>query len=427
LLLSERMNRILILEPDEVFRQQLSQWVQADGYAAAAAPSVSAAVASQGPLNEAAAVIVNESLAPNLLAAGISIPVLVLAECATVPAAVSAIKAGATNYLVRPQSAAELLQPLREAIAEQSADPVHAFSIGGNSPPMQALLEHVRKVAPTESTVLISGESGTGKELIARALHAASRRHKAALISVNCAAIPTHLIQTELFGHEGDTHRGLLEAAAGGTLFIDEIGELPLETQGQLLQVIAANSANIRLIAATQRDLEVLINNNQFRRDLYHRLNVVSLLIPPLRERGEDILLLADEILARTCRRLGKPAAHFNADARQALASYHWPGNVRELENAIERAVILGEGEITTSLLAIDASRAKAEPASATAPEQTMEDYFVSFVTAHQDQLTETELAERLGISRKSLWERRQRLNIPRKKTRKRGPRRDIR
>jgi DNA-binding NtrC family response regulator len=146
----------------------------------------------------------------------------------------------------------------------------------------------------------------------------------------------------------------------------------------------------------------------------------VSLLIPPLRERGEDILLLADEILARTCRRLGKPAAHFNADARQALASYHWPGNVRELENAIERAVILGEGEITTSLLAIDASRAKAEPASATAPEQTMED-------CPSGSADRTELAERLGISRKSLWERRQRLNIPRKKTRKRGPRRDIR
>jgi DNA-binding NtrC family response regulator len=275
--------------------------------------------------------------------------------------------------------------------------------------------------------VLISGESGTGKELVARALHAGSQRRLAAMISLNCAGIPSHLIEAELFGHgEDDNRRGLLEAAVGGTLFLDEIGDLPIEVQGRLLQVLASNNANVRLIAATQRDLAQLIKGEQFRQDLYYRLNVVSLDIPPLRDRGEDILELAEDILARTASRLGKPVPQFASEARQSLISYHWPGNVRELENAIERAVILGEEAITTSLLAIEPDAASDSSTSAQAPDQTMEDYFVSFVTAHQDQLTETELAERLGISRKSLWERRQRLNIPRKKTRKRGPRRDV-
>ena len=292
---------------------------------------------------------------------------------------------------------------------------------------MQALLKHISKVAPTESTVLISGESGTGKELVARALHARSQRRLAALISVNCAAIPTHLIEAELFGQDQqEGHRGLLEAADGGTLFLDEIGELPLEVQGRLLHVLAGSSANVRLIAATQRDLAGLIESQQFRQDLYYRLKVVSLDIPPLRERGEDILQLAEDILTRTSRRLGKPRPGFSSEAKDSLVSYHWPGNVRELENAIERAVILGEDAISTSLLAIETPAPAIDSLTAQAPDQTMEDYFVSFVTAHQDQLTETELAERLGISRKSLWERRQRLNIPRKKTRKRGPRRDI-
>jgi len=421
------MNRILILEPDESIRQQLAEWLEADGHSALSAPSVSAAMASFGTLNDAAAALVSESLASTVFASGVTIPVLLLADRPTVPAAVSAIKAGASNYLAMPKTAGELLGPLRDALAASAQDPVNDLSICGNSPPMQALLEHISKVAPTDSTVLISGESGTGKELLARVLHAGSQRRQAALISVNCAAIPADLIEAELFGQSGNNGRsGLLEAAAGGTLFLDEIGELPLASQGRLLQVLAAEHLNVRLIAATQRDLESLIAANEFRQDLYYRLNVVSLQVPPLRERGEDILMLAEEIADRTSKRLGRPAAGFSPEARACMVRYRWPGNVRELENAIERAIILGEGEITTALLAIDASQPKPAEAAPRAPDQTMEDYFVSFVTAHQDQLTETELAERLGISRKSLWERRQRLNIPRKKTRKRGPRRDI-
>jgi two-component system response regulator HydG len=421
------MSRIVILMPADDRRAQLAEWLEADGHVALGAESVAGAIEEFGSLGNADVIIGDESMGTRMLADAQGTPVFMLSTQATVTNAVKVIKAGASHYQAYPATADELLIPVREALAESGGVVGSDFSLGGNSPGMRALLEHISKVAPTESTVLISGESGTGKELVARALHASSQRRLAALISVNCAAIPTHLIEAELFGHDQqDSQRGLLEAAEGGTLFLDEIGELPLEVQGRLLQVLAGSTANVRLIAATQRDLAGLIESQQFRQDLYYRLKVVSLDIPPLRERGEDILQLAEDILTRTSRRLGKLRPGFCDEAKESLVSYHWPGNVRELENAIERAVILGEDAITTSLLAIEAAAPAIDNVTAQAPEQTMEDYFVSFVTAHQDQLTETELAERLGISRKSLWERRQRLNIPRKKTRKRGPRRDV-
>jgi len=211
-----------------------------------------------------------------------------------------------------------------------------------------------------------------------------------------------------------------------------------LPAQARLLKVLqqdenppsadsSGGQTDVRLITASYRDLEKMIANEQFREDLYYRLNVVSLVVPPLRERADDVHLLAEAILQKTCQRLAKPVRKFSPEALDAMRTYPWPGNVRELENAIERAVILSEvTELSSELLAIDTSTAPAVEPSAPQPDLTMEDYFVSFVTAHQEQLTETELAERLGISRKSLWERRQRLNIPRKKTRNRGPRRDV-
>ncbi len=417
----------MILIPADGSRAQLAKWLEADGHVVLTAESISAATEQFGSLGNADVIIGDESFGARLAAQAQGTPVLILSRQATVAEAVKAMKTGASHYQAYPETADQLLIPVHGALAETGADRSGDFSLGGDSPPMRALLEHIGKVAPTESTVLISGESGTGKELVARALHARSQRRLAALISVNCAAIPTHLIEAELFGHDQqEDHRGLLEAAEGGTLFLDEIGELPLDVQGRLLQVLAGSTANVRLIAATQRDLAGLIESQQFRQDLYYRLKVVSLDIPPLRDRGEDILQLAEDILTRTSRRLGKPKPGFSSEAKDSLVSYHWPGNVRELENAIERAVILGEDAITTSLLAIETAAPVIDNLAAQTPDQTMEDYFVSFVTAHQDQLTETELAERLGISRKSLWERRQRLNIPRKKTRKRGPRRDV-
>ena len=247
------------------------------------------------------------------------------------------------------------------------------------------------------------------------------------MIALNCATVPADLIENELFGQATDQSQGLVSSAASGTLFLDEVGELPAAAQVRLLRLLESEF-DMRLICATTRDLDNLVESGQFRGDLYYRLKVIGLKVPPLRERGEDVLLLAEEILASTLEKLGKRDLHFAPETQADMRRYPWPGNVRELENAIQRAVILSDGDaISTAMLAIEMPQDEAgDLPPGASPDQTIEDYFVSFVTAHQDNMTETELAEKLGISRKSLWERRQRLNIPRKKTKKRGRRRDV-
>jgi len=377
-------------------------------------------------------------------------PVILISVRPDVRQAVAAIKGGAYEYLVYPCPENELVAAVERCIAERAdqegaSNPTSAYPIIGTSPMMQELMARIAKIGPTDSTVIIRGESGTGKELIARAIHAASRRANSPMISLNCAAIPPRLIETELFGYSPSSanperHRtGLLEAANGGTLFLDEIGELELEAQARLLRVLQAGElrrfgasetfkVDVRLITSTHRDLAKLIENGLFREDLYYRLNVLAAEVPPLRERGDDILLVADFILKRTCARMAKGPLAFSNEARQAMLKYGWPGNVRELENAVERAVILcDQPVISPELLAIESSKAQltTEYANPSTDQTSLEDYFVSFVLANQDQLTETELADKLGISRKSLWERRQRLSIPRKRTRQRAPRRD--
>jgi DNA-binding NtrC family response regulator len=268
------------------------------------------------------------------------------------------------------------------------------------------------------------------------------------LISVNCAAIPESLIESELFGHEkgaftGATagRTGLVEAADGGTLFLDEIGELPLEAQARLLRVlqegeirrvgsVQSQKVDVRLIAATHRDLKSLARNGQFREDLYYRLHVISLHLPALREREEDVLEIAQVFLQRQCTRMGREDLQLSPEALKGIRHYNWPGNVRELENAIERAVILCEGSsIPLDLLGIDVELEMLDDLSAESPphaggsasepteDLSLEDYFQHFVLEHQDHMTETELARKLGISRKCLWERRQRLGIPRRKS----------
>ena len=355
--------------------------------------------------------------------------------------AVTAMKAGAADYLVAPFNAKELIQAVEQnCLTAPNKPATRPLNMVGFSKPMTDMFDLIRKVGPTESAVLIEGESGTGKELVARALHSASRRNQAPLITLNCATTPTQLIESELFGYpeQEGPRKGLVQAASGGTLFLDEIGELPASVQARLQQLLefgtikdldsgTAQHVDVRLISATHRNLQQLIDNDLFRHDLFYRINVVNIVIPPLRQRGDDILRIAETFLEQTTKRLARQCSGLSESARAAMLSYHWPGNVRELENAIERAVILcGEGEINEALLAIEVNHEPLDAASKGSPDQTsLEDYFVSFVTTHQDQLTETELAQKLGISRKSLWERRQRLNIPRKRTKKRGPRRD--
>jgi DNA-binding NtrC family response regulator len=418
------MNRILVLDPESpTSRHIASLLAEAEGY-----ESVSIQTLSSLPefAVTASALVCRYERHSEALTSR-ALPVLIVDAEPGIRRAITAIKAGAGDYLPAGCSKAELLESLARVIAEHSDAVEAVFPTVGASQVMQTLTDNIAKVGPTESTVLISGESGTGKELVARAIHARSNRRTAPLISLNCATVPADLIEAELFGHPGEDTSGLIATATGGTLFLDEVGELPAGAQVRLLRALESG-LDVRLIAATTRDLDTLVSNGQFRSDLYYRLKVIALKVPPLRERGDDVLLLAEEILARTMDQLGKRGLFFAAETQADMRRYEWPGNVRELENAIQRAVILSDGGvISTAMLAIELSRDEAGGAAPAAdPDQTIEDYFVNFVTTHQDNMTETELAEKLGISRKSLWERRQRLNIPRKKTKKRGRRRDV-
>ena len=464
------MSQILIVEQASKSREALRQLLEEHRHDVSEASTLAEAI--DRDLESFALILADlrlpGGLGTDLIPAAGTTPVIIMARHASLRAAIDAMKLGAAEFIARPFDQDELLLTLErvlktQRIARQNAalrsELSRDYPVGGmigSSRVMHDLFGRLAKVAPTESTVLILGESGTGKELVARALHDQSQRSDAPMISLNCAAIPDTLIESELFGHEKGaftgaqtSRRGLVEAADGGTLFLDEIGELPLEAQARLLRVlqegeirrlgsVATRKVDVRLIAATHRDLHALVERGEFREDLFYRLNVVTLSLPPLRDREDDIDELATRLLQRACHRLHKPLLTFSRDARDAMRCYRWPGNVRELENAIERAVILSDGaEVTADLLAIDPELTLARPpateppptASPTPPEtarngrESLEDYFIRFVLEHQEHMTETEIAQRLGISRKSLWERRQRLGIPRKNTGNRGSR----
>jgi len=294
------------------------------------------------------------------------------------------------------------------------------------------VIDHIKRVAKTDTTVLILGETGTGKELAARAVHAESERSELPLISINCASIPENLLESELFGHEkgaftGATQskKGLIAAADTGTLFLDEIGELSQEAQAQLLRVLQQGEirrvgsdkmqyVDIRLIAATHRNLLEMVEQKSFREDLYYRLNVMEITMPPLRHRVGDILELADTIMQSVSGRFQRKDLQFSEDAKKLLLEYPWPGNVRELENVIERAIILSNDKVIDAQFLGLKSAEKDLEGDSISDELSMDEYFIEFVRKHQYRLNETEMSARLGISRKNLWERRQRLGIPR-------------
>jgi transcriptional regulator with GAF, ATPase, and Fis domain len=239
----------------------------------------------------------------------------------------------------------------------------------GNSPALEAVLEQVERVAPTDSTVLIQGETGTGKELIARAIHNLSSRCGRSFIKLNCAAIPLDLLESELFGHERGAFTGAIaqkigrfELADKGTLFLDEVGDIPPALQPKLLRVLQeqeferlgsgrTHQVDVRLVAATNRDLMEMVNRGEFRSDLYYRLNVFPVILPPLRARSEDIPALVTHFVEVCCRRMGKQIEHIPAATMDALTSYPWPGNIRELQNLIERAVILSDDGVLPNSL----------------------------------------------------------------------------
>ncbi|MCH8256884.1 MAG: sigma-54-dependent Fis family transcriptional regulator [Proteobacteria bacterium] len=434
--------KILIVEDEVVIRSSLKKFLEKKNYKVCEASSVEGAVKQD--LGRFCLIITDLRLpgppGTDIIRLAPHVPVLVMTSYASLKSAVETMKLGAVDYIAKPFDFEDLLKTIHKLIEEPNQTSTIANMLG-NCDAMVELFSRLRKVAPTDFNVLIVGESGTGKELVAKAIHNASAQSSKKMILLNCAAIPHTLIESELFGHEkgaftGATSArvGLVEAADGSTLFLDEIGELTLEAQARLLRVlqegevrrvgsVETKKVSVRLIAATHRDLKTLVKDKQFREDLYYRLNVFKLELPPLRDRQNDLMLIADHVLQRITRKLKKQALTFTEQTREVISQYGWPGNVRELENAIERAVILCEScSITPELLAVEAEaphRSVQDNETAMDDNVSLKDYFQQFVLKNQDQMTETELALKLGISRKSLWQKRQKLDIPRKKSRK--------
>ncbi len=362
--------------------------------------------------------------------------VVIMTAYGTIETAVSAVKAGAADYLAKPLNLDELLhrmhqiqdrrrlltenRELRAALAERH----RVEGIIGESGAMQEVLSVVRRVAPSDATVLIRGESGTGKELIAKALHYASPRAAGALVKVNCAALAESLLEAELFGHERGAftgavaaRKGRFELADGGSLFLDEIGDLPPHVQVKLLRVLQEREfervgssrpikVDVRLLAATHRNLEGLVRDGRFRDDLYNRINVVTIQLPPLRERREDLPLLIDHFLRVFAEKNGKNIRGLTREAREALLRYDYPGNVRELENLIERAVVLTRADViglTDLPLTLEAQAAESErDPGLVAAVEGLERRMIREALAKTDGI-QTRAAEVLGIGERVL------------------------
>jgi len=307
--------------------------------------------------------------------AGVRTPVILISGQANIEMAVRATKLGALDFLEKPLSTDKLLVTVENALRISRLEDENRElkrrlgknKLVGSGPAMAKLLAQIERVAASETRVCIFGETGTGKELVARAIHEKSPRHEAAFITLNCAAVPAELIESELFGHEkgaftgaGARHLGKFEQADGGTLFLDEIGDMPVAMQAKLLRVLEENEVervggdkpvkvNVRVLVATHRNLEDLVKQNAFRRDLFHRIFVFPLVLPPLRERQEDFSELVGHFAGQVAAQNGWKEKVFESDAVEALKRYSWPGNLRELRNVVERLVLLAGDEMITA------------------------------------------------------------------------------
>jgi DNA-binding NtrC family response regulator len=435
--------RILVVDDEPTQLELVGGFLRRQGFEVVEAASGRAAVArlKEEPFD----LVLTDQRMPDLSgldvleavrAASPDTAVVIMTAYGTIVTAVSAVKAGAADYLAKPLNLDELLhrihqiqdrrrlltenRELRAALAERH----RVEGIIGESGAMQEVLSVVRRVAPSDATVLIRGESGTGKELIAKAIHYASPRAARALVKVNCAALAESLLEAELFGHEKGAftgavaaRKGRFELADGGSLFLDEIGDLPPHLQVKLLRVLQEREfervgssrpikVDVRLLAATHRNLEALVREGRFRDDLYYRINVVTIQLPPLRERREDLLLLVDHFLRAFSDKNGKGIRGLTREARAALLRYDYPGNVRELENLIERAVVLTRDDViglTDLPLTLDAQAAEAESGTGlVAAVEGLERRMIREALAKAEGI-QTRAAELLGIGERVL------------------------
>ena len=377
--MNEKNGLVFIVDDDRHTRESLSNLIRSAGLSAQTFSSAQEFLAAERPNSPGCLVLDVQlpglsglDLQQELAKAGVKIPIIFITGHGDIPTSVRAIKAGALEFLTKPLNREDLLRAIQQAIArddiarQPNGDTgTHNFDeIVGTSAALKAVLKQVEVVAPTESTVLILGETGTGKELIARAIHTASSRSRRPFVKLNCAAIPTGLLESELFGHEKGAFTGAIaqrigrfELADGGTVFLDEVGEIPLELQPKLLRVLQEREferlgstrtlrTDARLIAATNRELRKMVEQRKFREDLFYRLNVFPIYVPALRERSEDIPLLVNHFAQRFARRMNRTIETIPAETMAALTRYPWPGNIRELQNLIERAVILSRGPV---------------------------------------------------------------------------------
>ncbi|MCK5860273.1 MAG: sigma 54-interacting transcriptional regulator [Abyssibacter sp.] len=362
---------ILLVDDDDGLRRLLSMRLGSAGFEVQQAESAEAALASVR--RERPSIVVTDlkmdgmdgmGLLENLREHYPGLPVILLTAHGTIPDAVEATQSGAYDFLTKPVDHAELIERVRSAVTQSAPDGDHdwAEEVITANPAMLQVLEDARRVAATDSSMLIQGASGTGKEVLAQAIHNASPRSKKPFIAINCGAIPADLLESELFGHSkgsftGATrdHTGLFQSAEGGTVFLDEIGDMPMELQVKLLRVLqerqirpvgSARSINVdvRVLSATHQDLSKAISEGRFREDLLYRLNVITLHLPPLDERREDIPLLADHLLVRLTRNTRRKV--LAPEALEWLVGADWPGNIRQLSNVLERCVALAPGRI---------------------------------------------------------------------------------
>jgi len=377
------MRRVLVVDDEENIRLVLRTLLKKNGYEVEVADSGEAALSSLDAFDPD--VILTDVRMPRM--GGLDLlgalkakqhpaTVIVMSAYGNVDLAIEAMKAGAYDYVSKPFKPDEIVLTLRKAeerealrrenraLKEQIQKDSQFESILAKSREMLEIFRTIAKIADFKTTVLITGESGTGKELVARAIHARSSRKSAPFVAINCGAIPENLLESELFGHKKGAftdatsdRRGLFEEASGGTLFLDEIGELPLNLQVKLLRALQEDTirrlgdpkdirVDVRIITATHRDLAADVKLGRFREDLFYRINVLSIHVPPLRNRREDINLLIDHFVTRNNTRLGTNTRGLSPEARKLLLEYAWPGNVRELENTVERAMVLAESDI---------------------------------------------------------------------------------
>ncbi len=444
-----KKRRILIVDDERSVRRSLKEWFLEDGFEVEIAEDGPQALLTMdsGPFD----IFIVDLKMPGM--DGITLlkqiqegdknaTVIILTAYASVETAVEALKQGAFDYVTKPVDPDELSNLVRNALRQQDLTEENLrlkervsemnlpTPIVGESAGMRRILETIRTVAETDSTVVVLGESGTGKELIARAIHAQSKRRFAPIVAVNCGAIPETLLESELFGHEKGSftgaqyrRKGKIELANGGTLFLDEIGDITPKMQVDLLRVLETRSftrlggnkeieSDFRLVCATNRNLEQLVADGAFREDLYYRIKVFSVEIPPLRERRDDILPLARHFVSKYARSMGKAEKPITPKAQEVMEGYRWPGNVRELENAIERAMVIGKDpEIQSKDLPLQIEENGTTPDSFSL-EAMEKDHIIRVLQEMDGNVTRS--AKVLGIDRATLYNKMKKYGIQR-------------